>query len=293
MRFSLSILASLAFATVASAQVGAYRPGNPYMANPSPSPQACASQCSGDAGCRSWNFVSLGESAVCELNSADAAPVPSPQSVTGLPAGKRNASNLVRMPGSAPLRLGTPEVPQKRVERRIVRQPVPQRAQPKAALHTAPVRPAQPRALQGQVSAQPAPRPVMRHPLLGHTLDSAPQARPRALPQTAPRPASLPRIQTASPPPAARTTPAPAPQAAMRPEPAPPPNASPVPSTSPSLAGPASVVQDSLFGSLYDDVSAPAPAQPDALADPDAPVATAQSVPVVPVLESALGAARR
>ena len=85
----------------------------------------------------------------------------------------------------------------------------------------------------------------------------------------------------------------------MRPEPAPPPSASPVPgpspspSPSPSLAGPASVVQDSLFGSLYDDVSAPAPAQPDALADPDAPVTTAQSVAVVPVLESALSAARR
>jgi len=48
------------------------------------------------------------------------------------------------------------------------------------------------------------------------------------------------------------------------------------------------VTQESLFGYLHDDVAAPAPADPVALNNANAPVATSVAVPVTPVSEEKL-----
>ena len=254
----LAILAS----TSAVAQTNTYRPGKPYAAVPAGSPDACERTCGGDAGCKAWNHVAIGNGGVCELLGVDVAPVASPNATSGVALGGLHpaTSRVVRVPGGSTLRLGTPEPAAPAVPPRIVR-PLPRRAAPMPAV-----------AKPAATSPAPVPsRPVRR--AFRHGLDSAPVMvvrRPVSAP-IAPLPApSLPAPRGVAQPPAnppAREAPA----------------AAPTPS-GPQLAGLPSprlpVTQESLFGSLYDDVSAPAPADPGALADPDAPVATATARPV-------------
>jgi len=280
-------------ASSAAAQTGTYRAGAPYAANPATSAQQCISTCAGDAACRGWNFVTLREdAAICEFNSRDATPVPSPNAVSGTAPGATPASHrLVRTPGSATVRIGQPVMPKPATKpapqpkatarttlaataptRRIIqRRPVPQQRPAQPAAHTRRVAPVPPQARQ---AASPDPRMMFRHSLEGsHVIAPAHTIRP---PQPAPRPAIAP---------AARPTPRPAPQAAptssqpVAQAPAP----VPTPAPAPQIPMSAAAAQDSLFGSLYDDVSIPAPANPKALADPDAPVATSVAVPVTPV----------
>ena len=52
---------------------------------------------------------------------------------------------------------------------------------------------------------------------------------------------------------------------------------------------PVAPTQDSLFGSLYDDVAVPAPLSPEAAADADAPIATTARVPVAPRVDGLAG----
>ena len=276
--FFAAALVAAGLATTATAQVGTYRPGQPYTALPSPNADSCERTCAGDAGCRGWNWVALQTAGVCELNSRDAAPVASPNATSGTaPGALRPASNrVVRVPDGSTLRIGSPEPvrPARPQARRIVTPP-PRRVAPQAA----------------SVAARPAPaaamptrpitaRPMPPKPQFRHTLDSVPSPiRPSAGSLAVPRPQPMP--QRPAPNMAAQRPPQPAhaPQQAA-PQPTIPPQAAPRPNA-PVLAGPPRpATQDGLFGSLYDDVSAPAPADPASMSDPDAPVATATDVPV-------------
>ena len=279
--FSIGLIS----ATSASAQMNTYRPGAPYAANPASSAQQCISTCAGDAACRGWNFVTLNKNAsICEFNSQDVTPVSSPNAVSGSAPGLTPASSdrLIRTQGSATVRIGQPApvkaAPVKTTRPAppkaapvISRQPVPQRRAPQPAAHTRRVAPAPARPQAPIQKMVPTPRQMFRHSLDGSNVIAPPQMmrRPAApTPQAPPQPA--PQVTPPAPRPVAA---APQPRA---PQPAPAPRA-PLPVANTAAA------QDSLFGSLYDDVSIPAPANPRALADPDAPVATSIAVPVTPV----------
>ena len=281
---------------LAHAQVDTYRPGTAYGAVPAQSADACVATCAGDAACAAWNFVQLRPgAAICEFLRDDAAPAPSPGSVSGLSPSHRPASSrLVRSATPSTVRIGTPRSSASRV---TVREAPPHMKVPHDAAHRRPVAPAP--------TPQPLPQPQQRTPALQHMLDARP-ARPTA-PQAMP-PHSQPRTGAGTRPPigqpiaratAAPTAPIPAPQAhATAPRspfarpPAPPsmsahppasgahagtgpfaaPNPAPIaqPATAPKLTS------GNLFGHLFDDISAaPAPADPKTLADEGAPVPTA------------------
>ena len=279
--FTLGIFA----AGSAAAQTGTYRPGSPYAANPATAPDQCVAQCAGDAACRGWNFVQINaEAAVCEFNSRSATPVPSPNSISGPQAGALPASDrLVRLPGQMTTRIGTPAKPRRVVReappqailarpaatpRRIVPRPAQQNPQPipSRPIPSQPMAPRFQHSLDGSNHIAPVRRPVVpQPPMAAQQSPFAPQA---ARPSPQAQPASVaqaPRFVPAQPAPATPATPAPL-----------------LPMHN------AAAAQESLFGSLYDDVSVPAPADPVALADPDAPVATAVAVPVVPVTQENL-----
>ena len=70
---------------VQAADLGQYRPGNPYQSVMAPSADVCETHCTGDAQCRSWNYVKANPKAsgVCEFNANDTAPVASAISISG------------------------------------------------------------------------------------------------------------------------------------------------------------------------------------------------------------------
>lgn len=135
------MLSSSAFA----AEAGTYRPGTAYQSVPAGSPDICESQCSGDAQCRSWNYIKISKAAagVCEFNSNSASPVPSSVSVSGENRRNRSLASVVK--GSTnTVRVGSPTVTQPKAAvsrpsaaRRVVRQPIPQSVQPKPTNFTA------------------------------------------------------------------------------------------------------------------------------------------------------------
>lgn len=117
-----------------AADLGQYRPGNPYQSVIAPGAGVCESHCAGDAQCRSWNYVKANPNGtgVCEFNANDVPPVASAISISG-----SNQSPAYRqgvIPGGTnTIRVGTqpqsrPQSPQQVTSsspnRRIVREPV-------------------------------------------------------------------------------------------------------------------------------------------------------------------------
>lgn len=379
-----------------AADAGTYRPGTTYQSVTASSPDICESQCSGDAQCRSWNYIKISKAAagVCEFNSNTASPVPSSVSVSGENSSNRSFSSVVQ--GSTnTVRVGAPTVTQPKAEvtrssasRRVVRQPVEQKTQPRTSNYTArrtqdlsaqhlslaeqqrrqnpnaayqrpqghaprnvpPVRfqhslednqgfqrGAHP-AARGQRPAAAPPQAAYSHadPRLVQRLQQNPSqyrtAPNRAAPSaprppieagvpanaaanpsngagTGPRlggglsaPPNVPPLQpssqalapSAAPRPAAQNRAQPSPQIGLAGQPTPPQFAQKrvsIPSElSPRAMG--APAQNSLFGSLYDDVKVPRPIDPSTAADPNAPIPTVSSVPSAPIHSSPLPPAR-
>ena len=291
MRLSFLSLALLTSALPAVAQVGTYRPAPVASVSPASAPDQCVSHCMGDAGCRGWNFVTVapGE-AVCEMLSGDADPVPNLRATSGAAPGLAPSHHrILRGAPGRTVRIGSPE------PRRITRaappeagRPAPVRAMPPIERRPAPQTPRFRHALEA------APRPAWSRPqtqVRTQPPSQAPVATPpRPRPAPVDRPVQAPTPQAVHTPPA-RPAPTTSPFASKPVAPAQPRPAMPRP-TAPSRAS-SQAAQESLFGSLYDDVAIPAPAAvSENIADADAPVATAVAVPVRPVsVESLKGLA--
>lgn len=96
--FIIGALGTTFFSFTASAsEIGTYRAGNSYMSTPALSPDQCISQCQGDARCKGWNFVTVGQhSTICEFNSLKATPIASSVSISGDSQSGRNNYRLVQ-----------------------------------------------------------------------------------------------------------------------------------------------------------------------------------------------------
>lgn len=194
-----------------AADLGQYRPGNPYQSVIAPGADVCESHCAGDAQCRSWNYIKANPQAagVCEFNSNDAAPVASAISISGTNAASSFRSGVVSG-GTNTIRVGTQTATKPRAvtertssNRRIVREPVPQQRQAQTASTRPVIRPTQPGSLTEQqnqyrqpVTAQrQAHQPTVQPPQaaipqqfkydLGGQAIRAPQAPQRAVPPQA------------------------------------------------------------------------------------------------------------
>ena len=326
-RSALFVLSAALLAGPAlAADLGTYRPGTPYHATPVPSADVCASSCSGDARCMGWNYVKPAPQAqgVCELQSQIGSPVSSAISISGLSGTQPLGPGRVTQGGTNTIRVGTDTMPTARPSvqpapsgRRVVRQPVPRQAMPAPTAHRRPAQPPvmapaprpaprfapmldgtarrapAPTPRQQQRQPQPHPQP-MQYPHAGHPQATAPRgpARQRHAGQGAPRPSAqamrpaphgrVPHAAQGRPPVGQPIAPA------MAPRPA----APAAPMTSRSAAEPMTFeqAQTSLYGSLHDDVAAPAPNAP-VPTDPNAPMSLSQSRPVMPVATEALAGA--
>lgn len=359
---TLSVFATLLSAPAFAADLGTYRPGTPYHSSVAAGADVCDSQCAGDAQCRGWNYVKPNPQAhgVCEYLSNVSSPISSAISISGENISAASFSSRVTSGGTNTIRVGT-QVPsgnntvrvgQAPVTRRVVRQPIPQRAISQRA-STQPVenmsltaqqnryrhaQTAQPQAPVRSAAPQQVSRPAMpmqapmQAPMFRPILDAPSRA---AAPQVARQPRQTSRRVTgprnAAPTPAAAPYPpqgqnpyaqnpawrhqapqvqapqtqvmargssrppvgqpiAP-PQRAQAPQPSTPSQrlaqfkaqtqaiAQPTPSQGPVALNPQQA-RKSLFGSLNDDVVAPAAS--------DLPSATA--VPTAPVTQQELGA---
>lgn len=132
------LLASPSFA----ADLGQYRPGNPYQSVIAPGAGICESQCAGDAQCRSWNYVKANPnvSGVCEFNANDVPPVASAISISGSnsPVSSRRGvvpggTNTIRVGTSPSLQTQSTGRTQTTSTRRIVREAVPTQSQGQTA----------------------------------------------------------------------------------------------------------------------------------------------------------------
>ena len=201
---STALLCTSAFA----ADAGTYRPGNAYHSITAASPNVCEMQCSGDAQCRSWNYIRLNEGTqgVCEFNENISSPVPSAMSISGENVSRARAAGVVRGKTNT-VRVGSPSVTQAMAQppfsqpSRTAPTPAYRPSAPQAAAHSAQMqhnrRHAQPR---GQIAAaaprypaaSPNQKPSFRHSL--EDVQSAqssrapneyrPQANTPAAPQT-------------------------------------------------------------------------------------------------------------
>ena len=118
-----------------AADLGQYRPGNPYQSVMAPGADVCESHCAGDAQCRSWNYVKANPNAsgVCEFNANDVPPVASAISISGSNQSPSYRQGVVPG-GTNTIRVGTqpqtgPQSPEQITSssphRRIVRESVP------------------------------------------------------------------------------------------------------------------------------------------------------------------------
>lgn len=214
-RFSMLLLASILASPVfistpaAAMDPGTYRPGMAYDSITSKDPSMCEAQCSGDAQCRGWNFVKINPNApigVCEFNAQAAAPVPSTYSISGENSSAVRSATII--PGrSNTVRVGNMSAPaaqQTSPKRRVVREAVPQRVQPRGAAYRPVAKPPVPRSVQRSASGNvqnmslteqqnlhrrqamrpTAPQP-QRRPQFQHNLEGGPAATRRAAPQAA------------------------------------------------------------------------------------------------------------
>ena len=304
----ITVLLTLALAGPSrAADTGTYRPGQAYLSLTAPNANLCAAQCNGDAQCKGWNFVRVKPNAptgLCEFNSVRVAPVPSPVSISGDNSSARASSRLIPA-GTRTIRVGQPApVPQPRAAqprpantapepnqpRRVVRrvEPVPQKHMPTPSSYRPPV--------QAPTSQPQIP---LSQPAFRHSLDTAPQAAatPRARETNAGIPndqdmiAAVQRrqleamINRAPPVPSQAAQPPTAAAAPVDTQTQFQPSGTALPPRMPQPQFPAGMTaqqaEQTLFGSLYDDVTAPKSLTPEDLpADPDAPIATVKSVPV-------------
>lgn len=289
--FSITGLSLNAFA----AETGTYRPGEAYHSVTASSPSQCAAQCSGDAQCKGWNFIrprQMSRTGVCEFNARSVTPVPSPVSVSGNNATARMSSRIIPA-GTNTVRVGTrpaltavKAVPQKVVSRSVPvmrhsldtqpsRRAAPGAARPGPQFHYSLDGGSKSEHTQTQTlpAKMAAPQTLVRarfqHSLDGGSYSAAKSAAPQpAVPRLTAQqaPSSLAPTQErqllAS---APRQTPRPAQseRVQMTPHSAPP--------------------QQSLYGSLHDDVTVPLTLTPENMpADPDAPIPTVRSVRTYP-----------
>lgn len=145
--FSVSMTSPLALA----ADIGTYRPGNPYAAVQATNHNACESQCNGDAACRGWNFVKANPRqthGICEFNALAVDPIQSPIGISA------NQTTIVNYTGNSQIiptgvrttRIGRPTAPQAIQQpastRRVQTTPRPSQSRPKAQQKPATPRPA-------------------------------------------------------------------------------------------------------------------------------------------------------
>jgi len=165
-----------------AADLGQYRPGNAYQSVIAQAADICENHCSGDAQCRSWNYVKTNPKAagVCEFNTNDVAPVPSAISISGANsfgngfAATRHSDRIIAG-GTNTIRVGTQSAQRPpaarqvtRSNRRIVREPVPQTIRPQTASTRPVIQKTNPGSLTeqqnqyraGKVSPSPVPRPA-------------------------------------------------------------------------------------------------------------------------------------
>lgn len=218
-RLTVLLLGSLLLAPASfAADRGTYRPGMAYDSIRATDAGICEAQCSGDAQCKGWNFVTVNPNAgqgVCEFNAQDAAPVPSPISISGTNAPSYRSATVI--PGrSNTVRVGTPDAPTLSAPsptRRVVREPVPQAMPTRNASFKRPVNPAdmQNLSLTEQQNLQRRTRqnstplagsaptrptsPQMRAPAFQHSLDDRRARQPGAQHSRAQQPAPNPMMQ--------------------------------------------------------------------------------------------------
>ena len=287
-----------------AADTGTYRPGQPYLAVPASSPDQCEQQCSGDAQCKGWNFVSIQRppQTICEFNARGASPVPHPMSISGENSSAHDSPRITPI-GYRTTRIGKPVV-QRRVKPKVQRLGLSQAGYQQQPANTANRLPAygsrpSPQQIQRPMQA-PAqmPQAVNRLKPQLDTFAPPPQATPISV-APAQQPSFKPLLDTVAAAPANAVQPQPNPALAPQAQaPNAPPSLSqlkPGPSTrqaDPRLAGPPASVaqaQNSLFGSLYDDVKAPrALTASDIPDDLDAPIPTVSSVPVAQIDQNPL-----
>ncbi len=188
---TFSLFATLLSAPAFAADLGTYRPGTPYSSTVAAGADVCDNQCAGDAQCRGWNYVKPNPSAagICEFLSSVSTPIASQISISGESASAMTLSSRVTQGKTNTIRVGTRPVSRSNTVRvgqspsgrRVVRQAVPQRVQPKitapATLENMSLTEQQNRYRQGQAQEpvksavpmyrQPAQAPrQMLHPLL-------------------------------------------------------------------------------------------------------------------------------
>lgn len=130
-----------------AADLGQYRPGNPYQSVIAPGADVCQNHCAGDAQCRSWNYVKASpqSSGVCEFNSNDVPPVSSAISISGSNSAHNyrrgviaGETNTIRVGTATLSKPSAQPQPQLRANsnRRIVREPVGQQRPVQTAAST-------------------------------------------------------------------------------------------------------------------------------------------------------------
>lgn len=289
--WALMSLSALSFAT----DQYAYRAGQPYLKITANNHTECEAQCRGDASCRGWNFIRpnpRSRSGICEFNVRQAAPVASPISISGEINTRVDQvmNRAVPMAGGNIVRVGTPivsklapsraaskppvnvitRVTQPVLSETIIRAPIPAGFKPISEVNlrpfTGPIRPRSMtreqiyrEALAAQKraarQAQTRAQQVQNRAAMANR---PPQQFMPAMLQT-PRTPQIPRVQ-------------------MPPM---------IPTAAPN--------QQSLYGSLHDDLTqnmTPVPrpqTAPDQVNNPDAPLATSRAIPVIPVQAGQLG----
>ncbi len=183
--------------TATAADPGTYRPGTAYNSITAGNADICESQCSGDAQCRSWNYIKIsrqaqtiqGQEGVCEFNDTLSSPVPSSVSISGENATRRGSTKLVAGRTNT-VRVGAPSMTQAKPTisrpsstRRVVREAVQERIRPRTTAYQAPRQ----QVPHQQVQRQQAMQHKMQQPRFRHNLDepSAPRTAPN---RTAMRP---------------------------------------------------------------------------------------------------------
>ena len=294
--WALMSLPALSFA----ADQYAYRAGQPYLKITANSHTECEAQCRGDAACRGWNFIRpnpRSRSGICEFNARQAAPVSSPISISGEINTRVDPlmSRAVPMANGNTVRVGTPimskpapsravskppvnmitRVTQPVLSDTIIRAPIPAGFKPISEVNLRPLTgPIRPRSMTREQ--------IYRERALAAQKRAAEQAQIRAQQQAQNRAVMVNRSPQQFAP-----TMLQAPRAPQIPQ---------IPRVQiPPMIPTATPNQQSLYGSLHDDLTqnmTPVPrpqTAPDQVSNPDAPLATSRAIPVIPVQAGQLG----
>jgi len=303
------IIISLSTVSFAADQY-AYRAGQTYMKTAANNHTECEAQCRGDAACRGWNFIRpnpRSRSGICEFNARQVAPMSSPISISGEINTRIDQvmSRAVPIAAGNTVRVGTPimakPVPKivPRTVPRITSRPTPVRVAakpptnqitrvtqpiPSETIIRAPI-PAGFRPIE-EVNLQPFTGPIQPRSMTMEQIyrEQAQAAQLNAAQNRIARQAQNRAVMTPRPPQQFVPTMKQTPRAPRAPSIQMPPI---IPTAIPN--------QQSLYGSLYDDLTqnmTPVPrpqTAPDQVNNPDAPLATSRAIPVVPVQTVPLG----